>query len=138
MRKLTLIVLMLLAGCTTTKPATTGGDKLVIRDASGAVIASGELELPKSIPAAGQTFEGKWRLTSSTDAFPAGATKSGMYRGSVSEGGGISIDLNPGAADNNVILSGKREEGGLKGQWYHSTFVGRRGMGSFTVGGDGR
>ena len=139
-------IVTVLVGCTTTKPAeptqpAAAATHLEIRDQSGAVVATGELELPKSLPATGQSFEGKWRLDSSTDAFPAGATKNGTYRGSVGGDGNISIDLNPGTADNNVILSSSKADAGLKGQWYHSTFVGRRAKGSFTLtaaAGEGR
>jgi hypothetical protein len=125
------ILAVLFTGCTTPttpRPAT----HLVIRDQSGAVIATGELHLPKTLPANGQVFDGQWRLISSTDAFPAGATKGGTYRGSVSDGN-ISIDLNAGTADNNVILTSAKADAGQKGQWYHSTFVGRRAMGSFSL-----
>jgi hypothetical protein len=90
------------------------------------------LHLPKTLPPAGQPFEGQWRLTSSTDAFPAGATKGGTYRGSVSDGN-ISMDLNPGTADDNVILTSTKADASQKEEWYHSTFIGRRAMGSFSL-----
>ena len=54
----------------------------------------------------GQQFAGRWQLTSSTPAFPSGAWSSGNYSGYV-HASGVSCDLNPRMADNNVVLNGK-------------------------------
>jgi hypothetical protein len=64
---------------------------------------------------------------------PADATRSGKYVGQVQDRG-VSIDLNPGVADNNVTLSGTPSDGSLSGRWQHSTFAGARETGTFTVG----
>ena len=46
---------------------------------------------------------------------------------------GAYIDLNPGYADNNVILLPIRTEGGFTGTWYWSTITGPRTQGKFTA-----
>ena len=40
---------------------------------------------------------------------------------------GISIDLNPDMADNNVVLSGSTTDGSMSGMWYHATCAGGTG-----------
>ena len=117
---------MFLAGCANE------GSELVIRDAAGNVVATADLRLPDQLPAAGQDFEGRWQLKSSTGSFPADSTANGKYSGIVHEQG-VSIDLNPGVSDNNVVLSGSAINGSLSGNWHHATFVGSKPMGSFTI-----
>ena len=45
----------------------------------------------------------------------------------------FAIDLNPGFADNNVILTAVRSADGVTGTWYWATFAGSRGGGRFTA-----
>jgi hypothetical protein len=65
-------------------------------------------------------------------SFPSGSTTSGKYSADVHDQR-ISIDLNPGWADNNVVLSGSVSNGSLSGKWYRATFSGGKEMGTFTV-----
>ena len=118
---------LLAAGC-----ADEGGD-LVVRDAAGAVVATGHLRLPDRLPPVGQSFEGTWQLASAGGVFPTGAATSGTYTGVV-HGRDVSIDLNPGVADNKVVLSGSVANGALTGRWRYETFAGRKDKGTFTVG----
>lgn len=128
MKSLCLIVacLVFAAGCA--KEDST----LVFRDFAGNVVATGDLQIPDHLPSAGQSFEGRWQLTSSSGSFPATSVKSGKYSGKV-HGQGVSIDLNPGMFDNSVVLSGSITNGSLSGNWYHVTIAGGKEMGSFSV-----
>ena len=118
--------LVVLTGC-----ATEGGN-LILRDRAGGVVATGDLRLPGELPPVGRSFEGQWRLRTSRGTFPAQAVRSGKYAGTVQEHG-VSIDLNPGVADNNVWLVGSVSNGSLRGKWQHATFMGAKEMGSFTA-----
>jgi hypothetical protein len=104
----------------------------VFRDAAGAVVASADLRLPEPLPATGTSFRGNWRLTSSKAGFPAAAPGSDAYEGEVRDGH-VWINLNPGVADSNVMLSGSVGDGALGGTWYYATIAGGKPMGSFTV-----
>ena len=105
---------------------------LVVRDFAGDVVATGDLQIPDHWPSAGQSFEGRWQLKSSSGSFPATSVRSGKYSGKV-DGQGVSIDLNPGAFDNSVVLSGSITNGLLSGKWYHVTIAGGREMGAFSL-----
>lgn len=117
-----------LIGAAETQPS----GNLTFRDPSGAVVATGDLLLPDPLPASGKTFEGTWQLKSAEKSFPSGAVKSGKYAASVHEGG-VTINLNPGTADNNVMLNGTMSNGMFSGKWSLSTFVGGKEKGTFTV-----
>jgi hypothetical protein len=138
MRSASAIAVMLLIafGCdggpSTSAPATAPAGNLVFRDASGNVVATADVELPATLPAADGTFKGNWRLLSSEPAFPSRSTKSGGYEGSVS-GGLASIDLNPGMADNNVVLMWSSGAEPITGTWYHATVSGGKAMGTFSL-----
>jgi hypothetical protein len=45
----------------------------------------------------------------------------------------VSIDLNAGYADNNILLKGKLTGNSIKGTWGHSTIAGIRERGTFTL-----
>lgn len=47
------------------------------------------------------------------------------------DGSAITINLNPGWADNNVFLNGKIENGTITGKWSWSTFIGPTSEGPF-------
>ena len=122
---LLIIVMGFLAGCA-------NPDNLIFRDRAGNIVATGTLSLPNPLPAVGQSFDGRWELRWSTNSFPADSTKSGKYSGEVQETG-VSIDLNPGVADSNVLLNGSVINGSLSGRWSHSTIAGGEDLGAFTV-----
>jgi hypothetical protein len=105
---------------------------LVLRDAAGEVVATADLELPDKLPPNGQSFSGTWHLAFSKPAFPSRATKTGAYKLQVLEGL-ASIDLNPGAADNNVVLGWSAAAEPITGTWYHATFSGGKAMGRFSL-----
>ena len=130
-RMLAILVASLLAvgGC---RGAGATAGALVVRDAAGNVVATGTLRLPDPLPPVGERFEGAWSLTSSSDPFPAGAARSGQYAGNVHEGG-VTCDLSPGMADNNVLLTGTVRGGQFAGTWSHATFAGPRELGTFAV-----
>lgn len=130
-------VLLTAAACerrrgTSSPPSTAPAGNLVFHDAAGDVVATADLDLPDELPAADGEFHGKWKLLSSEPAFPSGSTKSGSYKGSVHDGL-FSIDLNPGAADNNVVLGWTPKTDPITGTWYHATFAGGKPMGTFNL-----
>ncbi|MDB5173604.1 MAG: hypothetical protein JWN51_2377 [Phycisphaerales bacterium] len=45
----------------------------------------------------------------------------------------MSIDLNPGVADNNVILKGNIQERKFSGSWMHASVAGAKPMGAFQL-----
>jgi hypothetical protein len=48
----------------------------------------------------------------------------------------MQIDLNPGFADNNLFLFGDFDGRTIKGQWFHSSFVGTDNKGTFLATGN--
>ncbi len=112
--------------------ATNAGGKLEFRDHTGKIVATGKLQLPDPLPAHGQAFVGRWQLISAKASFPTNSIQSGTFRGFVNERG-LSINLNPNDADNNVELTSSRTNGSLSGTWSLSTIAGAKNMGSFTV-----
>jgi hypothetical protein len=104
----------------------------VVCDQAGNVVATADVELPESLQAGEGTFKGNWKLLSSKPAFPSDSTKTGSYAGSV-DGGLASIDLNPGVADNNVVLGWSAGTEPITGTWYHATFSGGKAMGTFVL-----
>jgi hypothetical protein len=115
-------------GCTTTVPE----GRLEFQDASGNIIAIGGLQLPQPIPVNGKTWKGSWQLRSWTAAFPAIATTQGKYVGTVRDEQ-VSIDLNPGMADDNIVLAAAVTTTVLRGSWYHATLSGPKTMGTFQL-----
>jgi hypothetical protein len=111
---------------------TQGDDNLVFRDNADKIVATGSLTLPDRLPALRQEFEGACRINWADRAFPTNSIHPGKFRGVVYEWG-LSIDLNPNVADNNVMLSGGLTNGSLSGVWSLSTFAGGKRMGSFTA-----
>ena len=105
---------------------------LVLTDLQGNQVATAELTLPDPLPNQGESFEGRWTLTSSKDAFPADATRSGRYTGYVSAGG-VSCDLNPGTADHNVVLFGTIDGKHYAGHWSLATIAGDVQHGTFAM-----
>jgi hypothetical protein len=138
MRNTSLILALLLTvlGCDhrqpASQPASAPAGNLVFRDTKGDVIADADVELPDKLPAGDGTFTGRWKLLSFKPAFPSGSTQSGRYQGSA-QGGLTSIDLNPAAADNNVVFSWPTGTEPITGTWYHATFSGGKPMGTFTL-----
>ena len=121
-------MLVLVVGCSASHK-----HELTFNDPTGITIARGELRLPDTVPAAGETFEGEWRLTTVAAIFPPNATDPTHYRGRVADNGDLVIDLNPQMRDNNVNLTGVWDKSGYYGNWYHSTFAGAREKGTFRV-----
>jgi hypothetical protein len=115
-------------------PATAPAGNLVFLDNAGSVVATADLQLPRPLPPAGRRFHGTWRLLSFKKGFPSASTRPGAYSGDVSEEG-VSIDLNPGTADSNVVLGGDFKDGSMTGTWYHATFAGGKSLGTFSLTG---
>ena len=116
----------------TSQPSTAPAGNLTFRDAAGGVVATGTIVLPHTLPASGETFEGTWQLISSNAGFPSGATRNGTCQGHVYDEW-ISIDLNPGMADNNVVFHWSPTTRPITGPWYHATDAGGEQMGTFTM-----
>jgi hypothetical protein len=121
---------MSLMGCGSPPPVPLLTHDLAIYNAAGTVIATGRIDLPAQLPPNG--FEGSWQLKSATASFPSGATKSGRYSCQLA-GQELSIDLNPGMADNNVSLLGTPSNGSWNGTWYYGTQAGGKEMGKVTA-----
>lgn len=76
---------------------------------------------------------GEWALQNigpASNIWPQIGT--GLLTGRV-DGRSISIDLNPGWADNNVVLDGKLVDGRIEGQWTWITFAGPTTRGTFVA-----
>ena len=104
--------------------------RLELRDESGTVVATLTIAIPSSLPPSGQQFEGSWQLQSHTGAFPIGAVQPGHYLG-FRENGQLLLDLNPGWADNNVVLEAPAQMKQLAGRWRRATAAGFQPGGSF-------
>ena len=145
-------VLIFLAGCgspvQTTDPA--GGPAIpgstpvnsqlyayTAYDAGGVAVVSGELTLRFSDPDPEGTISisGTWSTRRVGGDGPVGPqVGTGKLAGSVSGAGEIQIDLNPGWADNNVLLfaHGKPSKfSDFVGTWSRETFIGPLAGGSF-------
>ena len=78
-----------------------------------------------------QTVSGTWILECVAPCENFGPhTGSGALRGSI-QGKRVIVDLNPGWADNNVLLSGSIDKDRFSGTWMWSTFVGPTSEGRF-------
>jgi hypothetical protein len=74
---------------------------------------------------------GTWRLECVAQCENVGPqTGTGTLRGSIQEST-VTINLNPGWADNNVFLSGSFDKDRFSGTWMWSTFVGPTSEGTF-------
>lgn len=104
--------------------------RLELRDESGTVVATLAVAIPSSLPPSGQQFEGSWQLQSHSGAFPIGAVQPGHYLGFHGDGQ-VLLDLNPGWADNNVVLEAPTQMKQLAGRWRLATAAGFRPGGSF-------
>jgi hypothetical protein len=106
--------------------------ELVLFDQKGKVVARCELALPEN--AAGKSqFSGSWRLLSYSPNFPKNSTSPGGQYTGHAEGGRLSIDLNPGVADSNVVLDGKVDNGKISGEWILATVIGGTPKGTFEL-----
>ena len=103
---------------------------LELKDESGTLVAALAVALPSPLPPSSQQFEGSWQLKSHTSAFPIGSVQVGKYRGSQSDGQ-LLLDLNPGWADNNVVLEVPAPMKQLQGRWCLATFAGCHPRGTF-------
>ena len=145
-------VLILFAGCGSperTAPVTSGsggptptptGVQLytcTAYDAGGTLVVSGELAVNLSVPDSEKTISisGTWTTRKVGPGGPVGPqVGTGKLAGSVSGAGEIRIDLNPGWADNNVVLSAHEkivDLDELQGSWSAETFVGTIASGTF-------
>jgi hypothetical protein len=121
-----LFIVAILGACG--KPSVT--HRLELCDESGTVVATLVVALPSSLPASGQQFEGSWQLQSHTGGFPIGAVKPGQFLG-FHQDGKLLLDLNPGWADNNVVLDASAQMKQLAGRWHLATEAGIQPGGSF-------
>ena len=127
-----------LAGCerpvAPARPASERGPQqtpnLVFYDSGGRAVAAGMLSL-SARPAEATEFDGTWRLVSAEPGFPQ-ATVDGPVRARA-DGARVSINLNPGTADDNVILDGTISGDAFSGQWLHAKFAGAARKGRFSA-----
>jgi hypothetical protein len=112
-------------------PDSREGGNLTFYDDSGNPVATARLSLPPDAVRM-KDFSGVWRLLTSTPPFPKDSPLSGAYAGH-GQNGRVSIDLNPGVADNNVILDGSIRDGKFSGQWVRATVAGGKPMGTFQL-----
>ena len=78
------------------------------------------------------TWTANWAPGADTTVEVGDQVGSGTLRGRQTAEGGY-IDLNPGYADNNVILLPTATDRGFTGTWYWSTMTGPRTEGRFTA-----
>jgi len=82
------------------------------------------------------TVAGTWSIRRSPGADPdievGPQVGSGTLVG-MRDGNTLYLDLNPGWADNNVMLVGEASAGALRGRWTWSAFTGPRSSGRFTA-----
>lgn len=101
-------------------------------DDNNQLIAAGNIDLPRTWPPVGDRFTGEWRLKSAASSFPLDAARDGAYSAYV-DSRSISIDLNPGAADHNIMLSTDPGHDELGGNWIVTNVGGGKSMGKFTL-----
>ncbi len=138
---LTIAIMMLsFAGCRTTSapaPIPPASDslqryQLSFFDDNTQMIAADTIDLPRVWPLAGQRFGGQWRLKSAGSSFPSDATHNGTYSGFV-DNHSVSIDLNPGVSEHNVMLSGDLARAKMEGDWLLTNVGGGKPMGKFSL-----
>lgn len=100
---------------------------IALNDKAGNVVALGNIDLPSSIPPVGISFQGACKLNV---LLPDVDIKSDLYEGNV-HANEVVIDLNPGIADNNIILKGTISGRSLGGNWYKTSIAGAKEMGTF-------
>ena len=94
----------------------------------GALVVSGTMVLTQTDSTG---ISGTWSLTLQLAGEQVGPQfGTGTLAGNRNQSS-ISINLNPGWADNNVFLNGTVGPNGISGQWEWSTFVGTSAHGSF-------
>ncbi len=96
-------------------------------DSLGAVLITGTLEF-KSVDST--SARGTWELDGPEGYGPQIGV--GTFEGWI-DGGVVTLNLNPGWADNNVFLYGRMAAGVYSGQWDWVTFIGPTYTGSFTA-----
>jgi len=143
--------LLLLAGCSaSSRVAGTGGGtgsgpvpaepylyNYTAFDAGGSAVVAGEMDLTWSAGSGGSVVvSGTWstrRVGGTGDVGPQ--VGAGHVVGSLGLAGKLTLDLNPGWGDNNVILNANADSLGsdLQGSWLLETFVGPIPGGTFSL-----
>ena len=116
-----------------TGPTTGPTGNVVFRDTAGNEVATANVRLPEALPAEGQRFEGRWQPISAEPGFPAGGAERRASEGSVLGDGVVSINLNPGHADDNVVFAGSTATEPITGTWVHLTYSGPVPLGTFVL-----
>ena len=97
-------------------------------DTSGTQIISGWIDIDLADT---NNIQGNWKLSKIGDPPNIGhQVGEGSLDGSI-KNKNIYINLNPGIADDNVILNGILKNKTIEGHWYYSTFVGAINGGNF-------
>lgn len=97
---------------------------------SGAVVIQGWLTLDTHDPA---RVTGSWHLEAVANIPNLGPqTGDGRLDGHA-DGNVLVVDLNPGFADNNVVLDGRLGDGTFDGRWTYSGLAGPINSGTFTA-----
>lgn len=128
-----LLLLAIAAGScqnTPTGPELVGGRyDYAARDSADALVVVGTIVLRNNDSTA---LTGTWDLRKVGPAGEVGPqTGLGTLAGSTA--GGVLINLNPGIADDNVMLSGTFDKGKITGTWQWVTFAGVTAEGSFEM-----
>jgi hypothetical protein len=109
-------------------PIPSGGYAYTGFDSSGVVVVTGWLTLDLRDPA---RVTGEWRLEPVGNPQNIGPqTGEGRLQGAMADGM-LQVDLNPGSADNNVLLDGTLAGNAFRGRWMYSGFAGVLNEGSF-------
>lgn len=126
-----LAVALAASGCndmTGPGPIPSGGYAYTGLDANGVVVVTGWLTLDLRDPA---RVTGEWRLEPVGNPQNIGPqTGEGRLQG-VMANGVLGVDLNPGSADNNVLLDGSLATNAFRGRWTYWGFAGVLNEGSF-------
>ncbi|MBI3578064.1 MAG: hypothetical protein HY089_01470 [Ignavibacteriales bacterium] len=101
-------------------------------DSNGNVVVEGTFSL--TINKAGEV-SGSWAFEKRGQSDKIGPQVGTGSLNGKKDGSAISINLNPGWADNNVFLNGKIENGKITGKWSWSTFIGPTSEGNFEATG---
>lgn len=120
-RTIILLSVLLAVGCTK------HGGNLVFRDQAGKIVASGDLDWPRK---PGSSIDGDWRMRFAEEGFPKLAEDKGKFHAEI-EAKNVTIDLDPGTNDNNLVLRGLLGDDRITGDWSHNTFAGPREKGKF-------
>jgi hypothetical protein len=116
-------------GCTAREDIESG-DRFTYEafDASGAAVVRGTLTFTTLEAGA---VEGEWQLVAVGGTGDLGPQiGEGRFAGDL-EAGELTLDLNPGIADNNVFLNGVVEGSRITGRWSYSTLLGEINGGRF-------